>query len=145
MRSTVSPIVANLYIKNFKVKALSTVANPLDCGGSMWITPLWSKSHSTRTSSLSTSTELMGASTSVLKIQDLMALFPSSTHWSCLNQMETTVYRKPFHTDQYLKWDSHHTTSAKYSVSTHLTTDPRLFAQTNSFCKKKNNAYKKCY
>ena len=30
--------------------------------------------------------------------------------------LETTVYRKPTHTDQYLQWYSHHTISAKYSV-----------------------------
>ena len=30
--------------------------------------------------------------------------------------LETTVYWKPIHTDQYLHWDSHHTISAKYSM-----------------------------
>ena len=31
-------------------------------------------------------------------------------------RLETTVYRKPTHTDQYLQWHSHHTISSKYSV-----------------------------
>ena len=31
-------------------------------------------------------------------------------------RLETTVYRKPTHMDQYLQWDSHHTISSKYSV-----------------------------
>ena len=31
-------------------------------------------------------------------------------------RLNTTVYRKPTHTDMYLKWDSHHTISSKYSV-----------------------------
>ena len=31
-------------------------------------------------------------------------------------RLSTTVYRKPTHTDLYLKWDSHHTISSKYSV-----------------------------
>ena len=31
-------------------------------------------------------------------------------------RLETTVYRKPTHTDQYLQWDSHHPISSKYSV-----------------------------
>ena len=30
--------------------------------------------------------------------------------------LSTTVYRKPTHTDLYLQWDSHHIVSAKYSV-----------------------------
>ena len=31
-------------------------------------------------------------------------------------RLETTVYRKPTHTDQYLQLDSHHPISSKYSV-----------------------------
>ena len=31
-------------------------------------------------------------------------------------RLSTTVYRKPTHTDLYLKWDSHHPISSKYSV-----------------------------
>ena len=31
-------------------------------------------------------------------------------------RLNTTVYRKPTHTDMYLKWDSHHPFSSKYSV-----------------------------
>ena len=35
--------------------------------------------------------------------------------------LSITVYRKPMHTDQYLKWDSHHNLAAKYSVISTLT------------------------
>ena len=30
--------------------------------------------------------------------------------------LETTVYRKPTHTNQYLQWDSHHAITNKYSI-----------------------------
>ena len=30
--------------------------------------------------------------------------------------LDTTVYRKPTNTNQYMHWDSHHTISSKYSV-----------------------------
>ena len=31
-------------------------------------------------------------------------------------RLNITVYRKPTHMDMYLKWDSHHPISSKYSV-----------------------------
>ena len=31
-------------------------------------------------------------------------------------RLNTNVYRKPTHTDQYLHWDSHHAITSKYSV-----------------------------
>ena len=34
--------------------------------------------------------------------------------------LQTKVYRKPTHTNQYLKWDSHHAISNKYSVISSL-------------------------
>ena len=34
--------------------------------------------------------------------------------------LQTRVYRKPTHTNQYLQWDSHHAMSNKYSVISSL-------------------------
>ena len=45
-----------------------------------------------------------------------MALYQINTFTFKDGRLDTTVYRKPAHTDQYLHWDSHHTISSKYSV-----------------------------
>ena len=43
-------------------------------------------------------------------------------------KLNTTVYRKPTHTDLYLHWDSHHTIPSKYSVV------GTLYHRANTFC-----------
>ena len=37
------------------------------------------------------------------------------------NSLSISVYHKPSHTDQYLQWESHHSLSAKYTVTGTLT------------------------
>ena len=43
-------------------------------------------------------------------------------------KLNTTVYRKPTHTDLYLHWDSHHTIPSKYSVVS------TLYHRANTIC-----------
>ena len=81
---------------------------PLYCGRGLLMTPLSSWRRPTRKNSWPTSTQWTATSSSHQKNQDLR------DHY--LSWLETTVYRKPTHTDQYLQWDSHHPMSSKYSV-----------------------------
>ena len=56
-------------------------------------------------------------------------------------RLNTTVYRKPTHTDQYLYWDSHHAIASKYSVIGTLYHRAKQYAQTLASCRKKKNIY----
>ena len=55
--------------------------------------------------------------------------------------LQTSVYRKPTHTDLYLQWDSHHTIPSKYSVGEHCITEQKPSAQTKMCCTRKNNTF----
>ena len=47
-------------------------------------------------------------------------------------RLNTTVYRKPTHTDQYLNWHSHHATTSKYSMI------GTLYHRARTVCSKSN-------
>ena len=47
-------------------------------------------------------------------------------------RLNTTVYRKPTHTDQYLHWDSHHAITSKYSMIGTLYHRPRTICSNPS-------------
>ena len=56
-------------------------------------------------------------------------------------RLNTNVYRKPTHTDQYLHWDSHHAITSKYSVIGTLYHRLGQSALTLISCKMKINIY----
>ena len=60
---------------------------------------------------------LPGTKPGFLKSEKMLRFILLYTHKSVSeNGLNTTVYRKPTHTDQYLHWDSLHPISSKYSV-----------------------------
>ena len=112
--SPISPIVANLYMENFEVRALSTSLNlPL-----MWkrfvddtfvvIKKAHKKEFLTHLNSVDKNIEPRPDGS--LPFLDIL-ITPDKD-----GRLDTTVYRKPTHTDQYMQLDSHHTISSKYSV-----------------------------
>ena len=119
MGSPVSPMVANLFIEDFKAGALSSSPNPPGSGSGLWMTHSLSKKteHTQQFLSHLTSFEPQIQCTvetpdqhgSLPFLDTLVSQAPSGT-------LITTVYRKPTHTDQYLHWDSHHSIINKYSV-----------------------------
>ena len=136
MGSSVSPIVANLYMEYFERKALVSAINPpwvwyrfvddtwvIQKQAHKWAFLVHINSIDPAIKFTVESTQGNGAipflDTLVIPLAD--------------NSFSISVYYKPTDTDQYLQWDSHHSLSAKYSVIGTLTdrakvvcTDPEL-------------------
>ena len=119
MGSPISPIVANLYMESFEVKALQSLPN----SPSVWkrfvddTFVIMKKAHKEEflthlnsvDSNIQFTTEEPRPDGS-LPFLDILVT-PDKD-----DRLNTTAYRKPTHTDQYLHWDSHHAISVKYSV-----------------------------
>ena len=119
MGSPTSPIVANLYMESFELRALNTSPNP----PLMWkrfvddTFIIMKKAHKEEFLTLLNSVDSNIQFTTEeprpdgsLPFLDIL-ITPDKD-----GRLDTTVYRKPTHTNQYLHWDSHYTISSKYSV-----------------------------
>ena len=117
--STVSPIVANLYMESFERKALASATYP----PRVWyrfVDDTWViQKQAHRQAFLDHINSIDPAiKFTVEGTQGNMAIPFLDTLATSLadNSLSFKVYQKPTHTDQYLQWDSHHSLSAKYSV-----------------------------
>ena len=119
MGSPISPIVANLFMEDLETKALATSPAP---------PTLW-KRYVDDTFIIIHRAEKNNFLQHLNSIDD-------SIHFTCEEadengaiafldmlitpdeegRLNTSVYRKATHTDQYLHWDSHHAVNSKYSV-----------------------------
>ena len=119
MGSPISPIVASLFMEDLEVKALSTAPIP---------PTLWKRF-------VDDTFIIIKKSSKESFLQHLNSV-DDNIHFTCEEpnedgsiafldmlitpdhdgRLNTSVYRKVTHTDQYLHWDSHHAISSKYSV-----------------------------
>ena len=119
MGSPISSIVANLFMEDLEVKALSTAPTP---------PTLWKRF-------VDDTFIIIKRSSKESFLQHLNSI-DDNIHFTCEEpnedgsiafldmlitpdengRLNTSVYRKETHTDQYLHWDSHHSISSKYSV-----------------------------
>ena len=119
MGSPISPIVANLYMEDFEIKAINSAVYPpriwkrfvdhtfvvidsarkmkfLECINSM-------------DPQIQFTTEDAKTDGSLPFLDTIVVPQPD-------NSLLTSVYKKSTYTDLYLQWDSHHHLSAKFSV-----------------------------
>ena len=119
MGSPISPIVDNLFMEDLESKALSTAPTPLT---------LWKR--------FVDDTFIIIKRSSKESFLENLNSIDDNIHFTCEEpnedgsiafldmlitpdengRLNTSVYRKETHTDQYLHWDSHHSISSKYSV-----------------------------
>ena len=116
--SPISPLIANIFMEEFEVKALQSFPNP----PSLWLrfvddTFVINKAehsqdllhHINNKDPYIQFTVEPTQQGSLPFLDTLVTIQPDNT-------FSTSVYRKPTHTEQYLHWDSNHHITAKQSV-----------------------------
>ena len=119
MGSPISPIVANLYMENFEARALQSSPNP----PLLWkrfvddTFVILKKDHReeflTHLNSVDQNIQFTSEEPGQEGALPFLDILIAPDDEGMLN---TSVYRKPTHMDQYLHWDSLHPISSKYSV-----------------------------
>ena len=119
MGSPISPIVANLFMEDLEKKALATAPTP---------STLWKR--------FVDDTFIIIQKTEKDNFLQHLNTIDENIHFKCEEadedgsiafldmlitpdeegSLNTSVYRKATHTDQYFHWDSHHAVASKYSV-----------------------------
>ena len=131
MGSPLSPIVANIFMENFEKVALETTPHP----PSLWQTfvddtfAILEAQHKDEffhhINSLDENIKFTAKTT---KADGCIPFLDTLVTPQSDGSLQTKVYRKPTHTNQYLQWDSHHAISNKYHYFTPVSTlDPTLF------------------
>ena len=116
MGSPISPIVANLYMEGFETKAISSSPQP----PYLWkrfvddtFTIIKSSEKARFLQHLNSIDPVYSLPVKNVEKMPFLDILITPREDGSLN---TTVYRKPTHTDLYLQWGSNHTVSSKYSV-----------------------------
>ena len=118
MGSPISPLIVNLFMEEFEIKALSTYPNP----PSLWLrfvddTFVINKAEHSQALLQHTNNQDPHIQFTVEPTQQgSLPFLDTLVTTEPNNTFSTTVYRKPTHAHQYLHWDSYHHTTAKQSV-----------------------------
>ena len=115
----ISPIVANLFMENFEMRALQSSPKP----PLLWkrfvddTLVILKKAHKeeflTHINSVDNNIQFTSEEPGPEGSLPFLGILITPDEEG---RLETSVYRKPAHIDQHLQWDSHHPISSKYSV-----------------------------
>ena len=132
MGSPISPLIANIFMEEFEVKALSSIPQP----PSLWVrfvddTFVINRAEHSQDllhhiNNQDPHIQFTAEPTqqgSLPFLDTLVTIEPDNT-------FSTTVYRKPTHTDQYLHWDSNHHITSKQSVYNTLAHRAKIVSST---------------
>ena len=127
MGSPIIPMVANLFMEDLETKALATSPHPPS---------LWNR--------FVDDTFIIIKKSHKISLLEHLNSIDNNIKFTCEEskddgsipfiipekegRLTTTVYRKPYHTDLYLQWDSHHNIPSKNSVI------GTLFHRPNTIC-----------
>ena len=140
MGSPISPIVANLFMEEFEVRAIQTAKNP---------PKMWKRFVDDTCVILSSANKeeffhhINSIDPRIQFTSEESKPDESIPFLDCLvtpqadGSIMTAVYRKPTHTDMYLHWDSYHHLAAKYSAINTLRHRAKTVCTSNSYWKKK--------
>ena len=136
MGSPLSPIVANIFMEKFEEEALATAPHP----PSLWKRYVddtfviqeeqYKNEFFQHINSLDDNIKFTAETT---KADGSMPFLDTLVAPKSDGSLETTVYRKPTHTNQYLQWDSHHAITNKYSIISTLLHRAKTSALTNIY------------
>ena len=122
MGSPLSPIVANIFMKEFETNPLESAPHP----PSLWkrfvddTSVIIEAQHKDEFFHHINSIDKNIKFTAETRADGPMPFLDTLVIPQNDGSLSTTVYRKSTHTNQYLQWDSHHTISNKYSVISSL-------------------------
>ena len=119
MGSAISPIVANVYMEVFEMRAINTSPYP----PLMWkrflddtFVVIKAAHKQNLLDHINSIDHHIQFTSEDLRPDGSMPFLDILVTPREDGSLSTTVYRKPTHTDLYMQWDSHHTISSKYSV-----------------------------